>query len=73
MTRPELRKAVEYMDEEQIIELYCLYDQIKDTRTDENEGAYDLKMEILDTELAKTSRPKVDAKLAKKIGFWRHV
>lgn len=58
------------MPEDQIIALYCLYEQIQDKRTDENQGAYDLKMEILEAELDKPERPLVDEKLSRKPGFW---
>lgn len=74
MKKAELRKAVQVMPEEQIISLFCLYDEIQDRRSGEDEGGYAGKVNILQAELDRRENPahqnRVDEKLSRKPGFW---
>lgn len=74
MKKAELRKAVQIMPEDQIVSLYCLYEQIVDRRPDQDEGGYKGKIQILDTELQRRDNPnhrnRVDEKLVRKPHFW---
>ncbi len=75
VTKAELRKAVQIMDEDTMIGLYCFYEGIQDRRPDEDEGGYKAKMRILDAEDQRRRNPnhrsKVDPVLCRKIGFWK--
>lgn len=78
MKKAELRKAAQYMPEEEIIRVYCFHDEMKDTRTGEDEGGHIAKMNILDAEMERRKNPRhhnkvLDMATMKKPAWWEKV
>jgi hypothetical protein len=63
----DLRKAVEIMDENQILALASHYEQMGDIC----EGYYARRLAIVEQEMEKDHRPKVNRRLAQQGEYWK--
>lgn len=71
MKRSELKVAVEILDEDQLLTLGTYYEGMLGSRDEDTKRYYRLRLDIVEQEMGKDERPKVNRKLAQKPNFWK--